>query len=380
MKKLMRVSTVPESLNGFCRGQLKMLSQYYEVVVVSSPLPELKEIEQREGVRCVAVPMERHISLVKDVCSLFRMIRVMRRECPDIVHSMTPKAGLVSMLAAWLCRVPVRMHTYTGLVFPTATGLKQRVLIAMDRLLCLCATYVNPEGQGVANDLRNYRITRKPLNVIGHGNVRGIDAQYWSPSLFPDRMALRKPLNMAATDFVFVFVGRMVGDKGINELVNAFVQLQRSNPEHSMKLLLVGPYEEELDPLHANTLHEIDTNGDIMAVGRQSDIRPYYALADAFVFPSYREGFPNTVLEAGAMNLPSIVTNINGANEIVAHGVNGLIIPPRVVQPLYEAMRQMLTDAPLRRRLASQARELVISRFEQQYVWGELLKTYREVE
>jgi hypothetical protein len=179
MKKLIRTSSVPMSLDTFCRGQLKMLSEHFEVVAVSSPDVELKTIEEREGVRTIAVAMERHISLLKDVKSLFQMIRVFKKEKPDIVHSITPKAGLVSMLAAWICRVPVRMHTYTGLVFPTTTGVKQKVLIAMDRLLCACATYINPEGQGVANDLRRFGITKKPLHIIGNGNVRGIDADYW---------------------------------------------------------------------------------------------------------------------------------------------------------------------------------------------------------
>lgn len=152
-KKLIKVSTVPISLDSFCRGQLRMLSQYYDVVAVSSPEPELKMIAEREGVRTIAVPMERHISLFKDLRSLWQMVRVFRREKPDIVHSMTPKAGLISMIAAWICRVPVRMHTYTGLVFPTATGLMKQILIFTDSILCFCATDINPESLGVKEDL-----------------------------------------------------------------------------------------------------------------------------------------------------------------------------------------------------------------------------------
>lgn len=174
---MIKVSTVPTSLNTFCYGQLKMLSEHYKVVAVSSPMKELDEIHKREGVRCIGIPMERHISLIKDFKSLVAMTKLFNKEKPDIVHSMTPKVGLISMVAAWLNHVPVRMHTYTGLVFPTAHGIKKAVLVAMDKLLCHCATYINPEGFGVKNDLS--AITSKPMHIIGHGNVRGIDLDYW---------------------------------------------------------------------------------------------------------------------------------------------------------------------------------------------------------
>ena len=175
--KIIRASTVPESLDTFCRGLLSELQQEcgYEVVAVSSPGDRLDTLAAREGVRTVAVPMERHISPLKDLKSLWRLLRVFRRERPAMVHSMTPKAGLLSMMAAWICRVPVRLHTFTGLVFPTATGLTQKILVFTDRLTCACATHIVPEGEGVRNDLTSYRITAKPLKVLGHGNVRGID-------------------------------------------------------------------------------------------------------------------------------------------------------------------------------------------------------------
>lgn len=374
-KKLIKASTVPGSLETFCKGQLRWLSNYYEVVAVSSPLSELALIERREGVRTVAVPMERHISLSRDMKSLFRMIAVFRREKPYIVHSMTPKAGLICMIAAWICRVPVRIHTYTGLVFPTASGLRRKILILTDRILCLCATYINPEGRGVANDLWKYRITRKPLHIIGNGNVRGIDLDYWNAELFEDRRpAMRGQLGIGSSDFVFLFVGRLVRDKGINELVEAFGRL--SSEYSQVRLLLVGAYESELDPLETETLKEIESNPRIIAPGSKQDVRPYYASSDLFVFPSYREGFPNTVLEAGAMGLPCIATDINGCNEIITEGENGILVPPHDVAALYGAMKRFLDNPECAKGLAAGARALVANRFEQQYLWNELLKTY----
>lgn len=376
--KLIRLSTVPMSLNTFCRGQLKMLSEHYEVVAVSSPDPELKTVAEREGVRTIAVSMARHISLVSDVKALFKMISVFRREKPDIVHSITPKAGLVSMLAGWICRVPVRMHTYTGLVFPTETGMKQKILICMDKLLCACATYINPEGQGVANDLKRFGITKKPLHIIGNGNVRGIDADYWQADE-QATAALREQLHIdAEKDFVFLFVGRLVKDKGINELVSAFHSL--SEERQNVKLVLVGRYEEQLDPLKPETLKEIKSNENILAVGRQSDVRPYYAMANAFAFSSYREGFPNTVMEAGALGLPSIVTDINGANEIIIPPKNGIIVPSKDADALYQAMKWFMDHPEEVKTMAANARQMIIDRYEQKFIWSELLKVYESID
>ena len=376
-KKIIKTSTIPASLNTFCKGQLKMLSEHFEVVAVSSPDIELKWIEEREGVRTIEVPMERHISIVNDLKSLFKMIRVFRKEKPYIVHSMTPKAGLISMLAGNICGVPVRMHTYTGLVFPTATGMKQKILIWMDKLLCACATYINPEGLGVANDLKRFNITKKPLHIIGNGNVRGIDAEYWKRSNDARKTKDEgQNSSLKSKVFKFVFVGRIVGDKGINELIEAFKRLQ----PNSAKLILVGPYEDNLDPVKPETKQEIDNNPNIEAVGSQKDVRPFYEQADAFVFPSYREGFPNTVLEAGAMGLPSIVTNINGANEIIISEENGLIIPSQNAEALFQAMQRFIDEPELVMKMANKARKMVIDRYEQKYIWNELLKVYQSFE
>ena len=173
--KIIRAVTVPQSLD-FCREvMIKMRAMGYDMVAVTSPGPELDELRDKDGFRCVEVPMQRHISVVNDLKSLIRMIRIFRKEKPQVVHSMTPKAGMICMVAAWLTRVPVRIHTFTGLVWPTATGLKRKILMMTDRLTCACATYVIPEGQGVLNDLKNGGITMKPMKVLGYGNVRGVD-------------------------------------------------------------------------------------------------------------------------------------------------------------------------------------------------------------
>jgi glycosyltransferase involved in cell wall biosynthesis len=350
-----------------------MLSQYFEVVAVSSPEKELEIVGKREGVRTVAIPMERHISVLKDVLSLMRMIRLFMKERPTIVHSMTPKAGLVSMIAAWITRVPVRMHTYTGLVFPTAIGITQKTLIFMDRILCLCATYINPEGEGVKRDLQRFHITKKPLHIIANGNVRGVDLNYYCRS---DEVVAKAADIRDEKMFTFCFVGRVVGDKGINELVAAFDRLSKQSP--NLRLILVGRMETELDPLDPSTEAIIKNNSHIIFLGTQTDVRPFMAASDALVFPSYREGFPNVVLEAGAMGLPSIVTDINGCNEIIIEGKNGVIIPPRDENALYDAMKLFVEHPDAVKELAANAREMIASRYEQKIIWQALLAEYQK--
>lgn len=372
--KLFRISTVPISLAEVLKGQLKMLNEYYDVVAVSSPGEAMSIIREREGVRIVEIPMERRISLVKDLLSLIRMIWLFSKERPFMIHSITPKAGLISMLAGWITRVPIRMHTFTGLVFPTATGHKQQLLIWMDRLTCACATHINPEGEGVKRDLLYYRITKKPLKVIANGNVNGVDLIYFDRT----EMVLKQAVLYQQKEcFTFCFVGRMVGDKGINELVSAFVHLHKLYPQ--VRLLLVGPLEKKLDPLLPETEKTIQEHAAINFVGFQSDVRPFLAASDVFVFPSYREGFPNVVLQAGAMGLPAIVTDISGCNEIILSNENGVIIPSKDEDALYQAMEYLLLHPEEVRHMSEKARPLIVSRYDQKIVWEALLKEYRQL-
>ena len=373
-KKSIRISTIPLSLDVLLQGQLRMLSEHYEVVGVSSPGEELDKVAQREGIRTIAVPMERKISPFKDLVSLFRLIRLFHREKPWMVHSLTPKAGLLAMTAAWICRVPVRIHMFTGLVFPTTTGLKQKILMATDSITCACATNVLPEGKGVKKDLEHFRITSKPLQIIGNGNINGIDLEFFdrTPEVLEQAEKYRKEEVVT-----FCFVGRIVRDKGMNELVAAFQRLHQAYP--NTRLVLVGPFEEKLDPVLPETRQVIEQHAAIEWMGWQNDIRPFLAASEVFVFPSYREGFPNVVLQAGTMGHPSIVTDINGSSEIISEGVNGFIIPSQNEEALYKAMEKLL-DTEERRKLAQQARPQIANRYERKALWKELLKFYRSLE
>ena len=383
--KIIRAATLGTSLYTFCEGILSDLRKKgYEVVAVSSPDADFDALREREGVRTIALPMERRMAPLKDLIALFRLFRIFVNEKPQMVHSMTPKAGLLCMIASWLARVPVRVHTFTGLVFPTAKGLTRRLLMTTDWLTCACATHVIPEGQGVLNDLKNNGITSKPMKVLGYGNVMGVNMKRFSRR--PEVME-KAALLQQNSAFTFVFVGRIVGDKGINELVQAFTALLAQDCATKLRLVLVGRFEEKLDPISSDTKQMIDSTPEIEAVGQQfdDDLLAWYAAADCFVFPSYREGFPNTVLEAGAFGLPSIVTDINGSREIIIpyekdpQGATGLIVPSHDAKSLQKAMEWMITHDAERNRMAANARPSIESRFEQHFVRQCLYDFYDEI-
>lgn len=377
LNKIIRVATVPLSLNILLRNQFKFLSKYYHVVAISSPGEDLVEVGTRENIATKGIEMKRKISIIDDLFSLIKLYAYFRNEKPLIVHSITPKAGLLSMIAAKIARVPIRMHTFTGLIFPTSTGPMKYLLICMDRLLCFCATNIYPEGEGVRNDLVKYNITKKPLRILANGNVNGIDLTFFDPSLFSqqDRDSLKRQLKILPEDFVYIFIGRLVKDKGINELIRAFKKIDTIKA----KLLLVGSLEPE-HGLEDDTLYEIKNNPNIISAGFQKDVRLFLAISEALVFPSYREGFPNVVMQAGAMGLPSIVTDINGSNEIIIHNENGIIIPPKNDLFLYESMVMVSKDHALREKLKRNARQMIADRYQQSVVLNALLEEYKNLE
>ena len=356
---------------------LKRLSEYYEVVVITSPGPELEEICQREGVRAIAVPIERPIAIWKDMVSLARLIRVYYKEKPYIIHGVVSgKASFLSMIAGWLLNVPIRIYTFTGASGFYRTGLNGYILRITYKISCMCATHVLPEGFGVKDDLEKFHVTSKPLKVLGNGNIRGIDANYFqrTSDLTKEAMKIKEKIG---GEFVFSFVGRIVRDKGIDELVQAFIIINKSFP--STRLLLIGDYDNGLDPISQESKNEIENNPSVFYAGRQKDVRPWFMASDCFVLPSYREGVPNTVLEAGAMGLPSVVTDINGSREIILNGKNGLIVPKKNMKSLYDAMLQMINKKEETKMMAAAARDLVISRYEQGYVQQCLLDYYAEI-
>ena len=382
MKKLIRITTVPLSLKVLLKGQLRfMASNGFDVKGVSSEGEELREVHENEGIAVEATTMSRKITPFQDLKSLWEMWNFLRKEKPQIVHTHTPKAGIIGMLAARLAGVPHRLHTVAGLPLMEATGTKRKILNFVEKLTYSSATRVYPNSKGLYDFILQNNFTQSnKLKIIANGSSNGIDTAFFSPDQVTEieRVTLREKLNIQPDDFVFVFVGRIVSDKGINELIKAFSELQaaENNELMGIKLLLVGGLENDLDPLNPETLAEINQNKDIISVGFQQDVRSFFAIADALVFPSYREGFPNVVMQAGAMGLPSIVSDINGCNEIIIEGENGLIIPSKNVEKLKEKMLTLAKDKNLYTKLKGNSRRMIENRYEQSVVWNALLEEY----
>lgn len=377
--KLVRITTVPISLNVLLKGQHQyMCSKGFEVIGVSSPGRELEDVGDRENIRVVSIKMSRKITPFADLRSLLLMYKVLKSEKPAIVHTHTPKAGVIGMVAAKLARVPIRLHTVAGMPLMEAFGAKRKLLDFVEKFTYWASTKIYPNSQGLYDFIiaQGYTTLDK-LKVISNGSSNGINTSFFSRKLISKEQqdSLRNKLMISDDSFVFVFVGRLVGDKGINELINAFSRL--NNP--SIKLLLVGSLENDLDPLLKDTLREIDENSNIITVGFQKDVRQYFAIANALVFPSYREGFPNVVMQAGAMDLPVIVSDINGCNEIIINGDNGLIIPVKNVNALEIAMREMSTKGDRYEKMKKNARKMIMERYEQQVVWDALLNEYNNL-
>ena len=388
-QKVIRVTTVPISMNILLRKQLQFMNEYFDVVgVCSRDEKHFQEVIQREGIRMIDIKLTRNFSPLSDLIALWRMILVFVREKPQVVHSHTPKAGLIAMLAARLVSVPVRLHTLAGLPLSEANGLKKHILRAAEKITGYCAHKVYPNSYGLKQMVIDGKLySSSKLKVIGSGSSNGIDLEYFSSSNFSSpsnyKQDFRSTLGISKDDTVFCFIGRIVNDKGIKELIGSFQRLFDANVQNTATdsrviLLLVGPMGIGKDTIGNDLERIIQTNSAIKYMGRHDDIRPYLFISDIFVFPSYREGFPNVVMQAGAMDLPCIVTDINGCNEIIIHGENGLIVQPKDIDSLFQAMQLLLDNTTLRVSMASRARKMIAERYNQKDFFAALLKEYKD--
>lgn len=385
-KKLIRLTTVDLSLDKLIPGQLKYMSSVFDVIGVASDTGLLDKVRKREGVRMVNIPMEREVSLLKDLRSLIALFFFFRKERPDILHCNTPKGSLLALLAGLFAGVPNRIYLVTGLRYQGTTGFFRFILKTMERISCFCATQVIPEGHGVLHTLHADHITNKRLRVLHYGNINGIDTSYFSRKCLEENF--RSALGFTDDDFVFIFVGRIVRDKGMNELAETMKKLISEKRSKQVKLLLVGSFEKG-NPLYGDNEDFLRNSEHVKFVGWQEDVRPYLAAADALVFPSYREGFPNVPIQAGALDIPCIVTNINGCNEIIKDNLNGKIIRAPYAQQgkmdslmknaLYETMKWFIEHPEEVKRMGRNARGMITSRYEQKDVWKEILNLYLEL-
>ena len=327
---IVRVTTISLALEKLLTGQMRFMQEHgFDVYMISSDSDNTTDLAKREKSKFIPVRMTRVISPISDLVSLISLVKVFLKLKPQIVHSHTPKAGLLSMMAAKIAGVPVRLHTVAGLPLMEATGIKRKILDIVERITYWCATGVYPNSINLKNYiLQNNYCNSKKLKVIGNGSSNGINSNYYAPNddIIAQAKKIKNKYKILDEQFVFIFIGRVVPDKGIVELVHAFTKLKKHYSQ--IRLLIVGPFESDLYQMPEEILNTIKTDHSIIHTGYQEDVRPYLASSHVLTFPSYREGLPNVPMQAGCFNLPAIVTNINGCNEIIENGVNGLSLAP----------------------------------------------------
>ncbi len=375
--RLLRITTVPISLKLLLQGQFTFFQQQgFEVLTVSASGEEIAYLTE-QGIEHKVVPLTRSITPLQDLLCLWHLINIIQKFRPHIVHTHTPKAGLLGMLAARICQVPVRMHTVAGLPLMETSGLKRTILNVTERITYACATRVYPNSKGLRDFIaRQFKMKPAKLKIIGKGSSNGIDNEFFSRNFFLQKQAdaIRQQFGIKESEVVYCFVGRLVQDKGLVELVKAFQQIQQHKDS---RLLLVGAFEEDLDPLPKEIMNFLKNDKRVVLAGFQNDVRPWMMAADVFVFPSYREGFPNVVMQAACLEVPCIVTDINGCNELIVSGNTGWIVPVKNIEKLFEAMKAANSDRAKARQMAIASREWVVANFSRDYVWAELLKEYK---
>jgi glycosyltransferase involved in cell wall biosynthesis len=378
MPKIIRVTTVPMALKVLLRGQMRYMKKAgFDVIMVSADGKELEDVIQYEECPHHLVPMTRMITPVADSQSLWKLYRFFRKEKPDIVHSHTPKAGLIAMLAAKFAGVKIRVHTIAGLRFMTATGFTRKLLIGMEKVTASAATHVWPNSMSLLKYVQeNKLVNAGKLEVIGKGSSNGIDLTRFSKTALSAE-GLQKAKQAISYDPSLTYilsVGRIVKDKGISELAKAFSSLYQENDR--LRLVLVGTFEEKLDPLDEDVMQLVKTHPGIILAGWHDEVEYFMSIADILVHASYREGFPNVVLQAGAMECPIVCSRIEGNIDIVDEHINGLIFTSKDENDLYQKLKQALADPPAMKQRAALLRKKIEENFDRIFVQEQLRQKY----
>ncbi len=379
--KLIRITTIPMALRYLLPGQMHFMSTHgFNVLMISADSKDLPAVIDREQCRHLIVPMTRKITPLQDLKCLFQLIKIFKKEKPDIVHTHTPKAGLLGMLAAKLCGVKVRIHTVAGLPLMVEKGFKYRLLKFIEKVTYRAAGQVWPNSNSLMQFIvKNKMCKPSKLSIIAKGSTNGVPLSRFCKESLDENItaAIKKDINYSSQNTYLLCIGRLVVDKGIAELVHVFTQLQKTNDE--LVLILVGEYETALDPLPAETLHEIEINPSIIHINWTTEVEYYMSLAHFFVFPSHREGFPNVLLQAGAMGLPVICSHITGNIDIVTNNETGLIFDSGNEQQMLELLQHALLHPQHMQTMAKKLQQEIKENYPQENIWQKMLEAYKSL-
>lgn len=376
--KIARIATVPFFLFNHLRGQIEAtIAAGHEVVLISSGGEETEWLKAIPGVRFYEIDIPRKISLLRDLVALWKLFRFFRRERFDIVHSTTPKAGMLSAMAGYFARVPVRLHTFTGQPWVEMRGMLRSIAKTGDRLtayfdtLCYADSFSQRDfiiSEGVCHEKR--------IRVPGFGSLAGVDTSRFDPEKWASsKESTLKELDIPAGYKVITFVGRLTKDKGLEELTDAFGSVCRNGQK--CILLLIGPGEAEDGTLSGPATNRSDPN--VRFIGYSTQPERYLAATDVFCLPSYREGFGNVVIEAAAMGVPTVGTDIVGLRDAVVDGETGLLVPPKDSAALASALLSLLVDGERRIAMGKKARFRATSQFDARKVNAAVLDEYRRL-
>ncbi len=363
----------------FFHGQVAyMVGNGWDVDFVSAPGPELKSM-RGEGARTWAIPMEREISPLRDVVSLWRLWKLFRRTRPGLVVAGTPKAGLLGTLAARMAGVSCVVYTMHGLRLETALGWKRKLLANAERVACRCAHRVHCVSQSLrARAIDLDLVKSDKAFVVGPGTCNGVNVDHFHAPIDVEQKSndLRHKLGIHENAPVIGFVGRFTRDKGITELYQAFASCRATH--NDLRLLLVGDFEAG-DPIAVDIRQAIESDRAVIRTGFVSDVAPYYHLMDICVLPTYREGFPGVPLEAQAAAIPVVTTRATGAIDSVIDGQTGLIVPVGDVNALSNAIDLLLDDLSFGKHMGEAGHAWVKAVFRREIIWAEIGQAYRQL-
>jgi len=380
-QKLIRVTTSPLALKYLLTGQMNFMQNHgFKVIMISADGPERDSIIQEEGCDHVIVPFTRKITPFHDLLCLIKLTHILRQEKADIIHSHTPKAGLIAMMAGKFCGIKIRIHTVAGLPLMVEKGIKFRILKLIEKLTYSFATHVWPNSQSLLKYITREKLTsKKKLSVILHGTTNGINLLNFNPEkLRQEKLKeVKESINYSDEFTYLLFVGRVVYDKGVAELISVFEKLRKRNSR--LKLIIIGRYEKELDPLPSVTLDKIENSQNIRHIVWTDDVEYYMNIANFFVFPSHREGFPNVLLQAGAMGLPIVCSNIPGNIDLIVHHKTGFLFECSNENSMIKSLEEAINSPHKANEYAARLKKQVHNFYDRKSIHHAILEKYNQL-